>query len=361
MDFKKSYTRYIIAMMLVYLAGFALLVYTVFLDFTPTIVIKVILIVTAIVCAFWIIQSWISNTIALVFFRLKKYPIKTYNLYPLTFIEFKKTKLNFLFDSYDELYTTIAIEKIKWSREKVEKYRKDFMNIISILKKIHFAELIIPIVLGVLLKNLFLFLFLGCILIANICLWDLPESRISLPGIYIALKDSAACVYRMFRIAKAEVFDKTELYNYAQELIKWNNDKLMGSRQQFLEQIMIDSIYENRNYLSEKTEEYINRLLIVELVGKSPFYFKLMVLYAIYCLNKGDNITANILYDKIEDFCNDLYCCPNKLKQRYKSTVEDGSVVNFDIKEMASFDNSFTNYLTKANWLKKQKFKFKNY
>lgn len=86
MDFKKSYTRYIIAMMLVYLAGFALLVYTVFLDFTPTIVIKVILIVTAIVCAFWIIQSWISNTIALVFFRLKKYPIKTYNLYPLTFI-----------------------------------------------------------------------------------------------------------------------------------------------------------------------------------------------------------------------------------------------------------------------------------
>ena len=92
---------------------------------------------------------------------------------------------------------------------------------------------------------------------------------------------------------------------------------------------------------------------------KSPIYFKTMVLYAIYCLGKGEVWTANILYNEIINFCENLYLCPPKIRKKYENMVTNNGLINFDIEEMANFDNMFRSYSDKVNWFKNQKFIFK--
>jgi hypothetical protein len=345
-------------MIFVYSSGIVFFANSVFFRFDPNVIIKSILIVSLIMFIFWIVMNWINNAIILVYLMLKKYPIKTFNFYPFVIIDFNKVKLHCFIDSFMEVYTTIDIEKTEWNEEKLENYHKDYKTSLSILKKVHLILLVVFIVMMVLSINKFLFLFLVCLLAGNICLWNMPNSRIMMPGMYMALKNSTICMFMMFRLAKVDMFDKSILYSYSQKFINMNINEIIGSSQLFLEQIMIDSIYEKRNYLNEETEDFIYKLLIIDSVGKSPFYFKFMVLFAIYCLNKGEVRAAELLYYKIENFCEDMKYCPHELRKKYKNLASNRNITNFNIKEMSNLENLFNGYVQKINWFERQNFKF---
>mgnify|MGYP000916297597 CR=1 FL=1 len=356
MNFGRSYIKFILIMTFVHLSGFVLFGSTIFSDFNLIKVIMVIPTIWIIMFGFLILMNWVNNTVTLFFYRSKKYPIKTYNLYPFIFIKPNRIKLYFLFDPFVELYTTIAVEKIKWDNDRLSNYYNDYKSIISKIKIVHLIILIIIIPIGVITSNIFLSIFLGLILIGNVCIWNMPNSVFALPGMYMALKNPASCMHMMFRLAKVEVFDKGVLYNYAQKFIELDKERFVGTNQLFLEQIMIDSIYEKQNYLNAETEDFIYNLLMIQSGRKSPIYFKIMVLFAIYCLYKGEVRTANILYNETKNFCENLQFCPPEFKKKYENMVTGNSLVNFDIKEMASFDNVFKSYLDRVNWFKKQSF-----
>ena len=358
MDFKKTYLQFIIVMTLVFLSGFMYFIHlnNTISNFDPAKLIVLISIMCSIVFGFFILINWINNTIALIFFKLKEYPIKTYNLYPLIIINLNRLFIYWFLNPFIELYTTVAVEKIKWDTSKLKKYHKDYISIITTLKKVNLVTFIILVLAGIFIDNIFL--ILGGVLLGNICLWNMPNCRIMLPGMYLALKDSTACMHMIFRMAKIEVFDKTLLYNYAQSQMKFDKKELVGAKQKLLEQIIIDSIYENKKYLIAEVEDIIYKLLVIQSGGKSPFYFKLMVLFAIYCLDKGEVRTAKLLYNEINSFCKDLQFCPNQFKKKYQNIAVDNKIINFDIKEIADFDNKFTTYGTKIKWFKEQTFEF---
>ena len=106
-----------------------------------------------------------------------------------------------------------------------------------------------------------------------------------MPEMYMELKNSTICMFMMFRLAKVDMFDKSILYSYSQKFINMNINEIIGSSQLFLEQIMIDSIYENEITKMKKLKIYL-QIINNDSVGKVRFILSLWCCL-VYCLNKG--------------------------------------------------------------------------
>ena len=83
------------------------------------------------------------------------------------------------------------------------------------------------------------------------------------------------------------------------------------------------------------------------------------MLSIIICSIKSRFVPINLSFSNSINFCENLYLCPPKIRKKYENMVTNNGLINFDIEEMANFDNMFRSYSDKVNWFKNQKFIFK--
>lgn len=256
-----------------------------------------------------IISSWIINICYSIFFKIKKYKLDSFWMYPI-FVDNRNKKIDiaFFISFIWENFSTVSLSKFD-DRKTYEKYERDYNDILKYILIIYILYSIITTsIVYILSKNILLSISILFIFVSYLFFQFLGKVKNMGTGIFYGLIDNKKLIYyayKNFRIFN--YFDKRTVYSKIINNIDINKN-MDFEEIDVIEQALIDSIYDSKKYIREDVEEKLYNMLSKSLLEKDINYMlawiNVLLLYSIY-LNK-----LNIINRK------------NVIKNLYKKVVE---------------------------------------
>lgn len=256
-----------------------------------------ILIALFLLFIFMCLSSWINNIFFYTYMKRKGYCFLSLSLYPFLWIKDnkKKNRLNIEMNSLINITSAISLKSIN-NKMKYKKYIMNYQRCINNLKKIHILEFL---VFGLfVLVNPILCIYLCLMQITMICLYKIESSNILMDSLYnFGMKEKNT--YCIFLNLTLENHDKTEIYKMIQDDIQYETYSHL-LKKNFLNQLLIDSISEDKDYLTLKTKAFLENLFLNdnERVCYQIEYIRNISLYYIYLIqsnNHNDLIQKNVI------------------------------------------------------------------
>ena len=261
--------------------------------------------------------------------KVKKYDFLSYNFYPFLWINNnkKKLKLTIQFNSFVNIMSVVSLKRIS-NKAKYEKYKIDYKKCISSLKCIHLIELLIFSML-IFVSPLF-GLYLCSAQLIVICLYHIKSSEIIIDALYNHGVHENNSHY-LFLNTTLDDCDKTEIYMLMQEKIS-HDDYSNIMKNKVINIILIDSIVDEKDYLSENMKGFLNRFLLSDFkeLNNQIDNLRNISLYYIYLLHSNSNNL--LLREKILKNWGDIH------KQNSKS------ILGINIMELLKSEEKFDIY-----------------
>lgn len=215
----------------------------------------VILIVFNVICG-WLLN--LTHTIAL---AIKGYKIKSLWLYPFYF-DFKDKKVNtaFFISFIWDINSFISFDEMD---DDLEKYEKDYKNtlIIDFFVYVLFSIFTIGFIF-IISRNIVLCILFVCLLLSYLCIQLLGQVESMGIGCFYPLINRNILDEKCYRgMIISSYSHKKKVYKRILENFEINS-KLSKNKVYILEQILIDSIYNNEKFLSINEEEKLEELLL---------------------------------------------------------------------------------------------------
>lgn len=248
-----------------------------------------------------IIWSWVNNIIFVLFWKARKYRIIGIHIYPFFYIKDDQRKIRFGLLSFVDIKSKISLEKIA-SIDDIEKYIEDRKTISKILKMVHVIILIVSFsVVGI---NIFLAIFLILSQVSMMIIYSLGTYSKTSGGIYEWANIDEKKIYLLFGDMPIEKFDKSEIYKYVQDKMSCTAEDLIENWEErtFLHNILLDSITEERNYLSEEREQELLNIFYYSSEDETICYdIRLEILFKLFYIYLMEfNTNENVRESKVK-------------------------------------------------------------
>ncbi len=245
----------------------------------------------AAVCLFLLflcLNSWLNNFIYYLFFKVKKYSFLSVNFFPIVWIKNnkKKFKISFYPIRLMQIYTKVSLTEIK-KEEDCRKFIHLYKSCIRVM--FVFSWLLNIVYLLICFHSLWFGLFLLASNMATGYLYMTKASQMQLGGLW-EYGTRQGQENHLFCSVCLEQGDKTEIYSGIQKSCPIELESASG--REFVIHLLMDCIYEEKNYLTEETEQMLEKLCLPDKSCKLrelPMeYLRVANVYYIYQLEKND-------------------------------------------------------------------------
>ncbi len=202
-----------------------------------------------------IIFSWINNLFLLSYFYKRKYRFISINLFPFALqkeADGNKIKIWLSINSLVQWHTIVSYKSID-NNIACEQYIRDWQDFLRKLVLVHRVLL-----LGLMTTIIFsvqLSIFLCVAWLALQSLYTMPGTDIMQEGLLVWGKKQEN-TYCLFMNIDLEECDKKLLYSLVQKQY-FQKAPITINEKLFINQILVDSIYDEKNYLSSDIEKYL--------------------------------------------------------------------------------------------------------
>lgn len=315
-----------------------------------------------------IINGWIISICYSIFFKIKKYKLDSFWMYPI-FIDNRNKKIDIaLFISFIwENFCTVSLSKFD-NRKVYEKYEKDYNDILKYIFIIYILySTITTSIVYILSKNILLSISIMCIFIAYLFFQFLGKVERMGTGIFYGLIDKKKLIYyayKNFRIFN--YFDKSIIYSKIINNIDVNKN-MNFEEIDVIEQALIDSIYDSKKYIREDVEEKLYSMLSKSLLENDVNYMlawtNVLLLYSIYLdkftiINKKNVVKK--LFEKVAEYVDKVLIFDNMpgakaTKKKIKGNllcINDNKYLNSILYNKIYFYINISEYRKKINIIK---------
>ncbi len=263
---------------------------------------------------FMLVMCWVNNIFLLLYFKRRRYLFITIYLFPFV-LQWErgcwKMKIGVSVNALLQWYTTISYRGMK-DEEACNRYIREWQFFIQKLRMFHVLIFIGCTATAIYSVSLGIFLCGSWCALYN--LYSMPGSEFSTEGLF-ARGQQEDNRYGLFLNMDLEDFDKSMIYTFLQRDCK-KKDVLFLDEKVFLNQLLMDSIYDEKDYLSVALQNYLEeeyltcnrkRLRDVALTNARTMY--LYYLYLIH-VRKADCAVRYLLNTNL-DVLEEMYICSN--------------------------------------------------
>ena len=315
-----------------------------------------------------ITSGWIISICYSIFFKIKKYKLDSFWIYPI-FIDNRNKKIDIaLFISFIwENFCTVSLSKFN-NRKIYEKYEKDYNDVLKyILISYILYSIITTSIVYILSKNILLSISILFIFVAYLFIQFLGKVESMGTGVFYGLIDKKKLIYYAYKNLRIfNYFDKSIIYSKIINNIDVN--KSMNFEEiDVIEQALIDSIYDSKKYIREDVEEKLYSMLSKSLLEKDINYMlawtNVLLLYSIYLdklniINKKNMVKK--LFKKVVEYVDEVMVFDNMpgvkaTKKKVKGNllcINNNKYLNSILYNKTYFYINISEYRKKVNIIK---------
>ncbi len=261
---------------------------------------------------FALVLSWLNNLFLILYFKRRRYSFITIYIFPFVLQKERgrwRLKIGVSINALLQWYTNISYQEIK-DEDACYKYVWEWQGFIQKLIWLHRIILIGCII--TVLYSIPFGIFLCGSWFAMHNLYCIPGSDTTVDGLLVRGR-TGKNINGLFFNVDLEDFDKSAIYTVLQKQYE-KKEVLSLDEKTFLNQLLIDSIYDERDYLSIELQDYLeenylvcngNQFKSVALVNARTIF-----LYYLYLIQvkKVDRAVRNLLTANLE-VLEETYIC----------------------------------------------------
>lgn len=202
-----------------------------------------------------VIFSWINNLFLLLYFSKRKYKFISVNLFPFVLQKeagWSKIKLWLSINSLLQWHTIVSYKSID-NNTACEQYIRDWQDFLKKLELMH--RILLLGLVSTIFFSVQVAIFLCAVWFALQSIHTMPGTDMMQEGLLVWGKKQSN-IYCLFMNMDLEECDKEFLYAKAQEQYFQKTPGTINEKL-FINQILIDSIYDEKDYLSSDIEKYL--------------------------------------------------------------------------------------------------------
>lgn len=282
----KKYIQYICCMILTLMSIFCYSALVKKAEFRTTLAMILLSVMGMILI--WILLSWINNIVFALTMIKRGYKISLFQIYPLVFSGNKKFSVGLSLGIGDVtgIESNIRGDTIFQEENSIEQYLKTYGSVIEALEILH--RIFVMLCVGIIFFNPYIAVYIAGSMVSVMVLYDLESCEFMAGGFYEEVKEEKKLYYCLNNVC-TENFNKSVIYYVLQEKCESWKSELNGKQQRMVQGILIDSIYENKDYLSEDRKQQLQKIFHYTRPESIEHKIRLFLLYQLYVEKFGND------------------------------------------------------------------------